>query len=252
MSDFYDLLLASKLSGGGGGGGGTDYLAEVLSNTITSYSNDTVAEISRGTFNSTPLESISMTALTKISTNNVFANCANITDVNFPSLLEIRASATFQTSGIKNFSCHTLGFYGSNTFQYCTKLEGVCTPNGYPRGAFYGCNKLKYVDTKGFSGSDDGSVKKVSQYTFYGCSILDKIIIRESNLMPLDNLNAFTNTPYDSGGAGGEIYVPSALISSYQTATNWTTLNGYGHTTWKAIEGSYYETHYADGTPISA
>lgn len=67
----------------------------------------------------------------------------------------------------------------------------------------------------------------------------------------LANVNAFANTPFKSGGAGGEIYVPSALIDTYKASANWSTLDGYGTVTWKAIEGSIYENAYADGTPIA-
>ena len=39
----------------------------------------------------------------------------------------------------------------------------------------------------------------------------------------------------------GTVYVPSDLISSYQTATNWKTLYDGGTVTFEAIEGSDYE-----------
>ena len=78
------------------------------------------------------------------------------------------------------------------------------------------------------------------------------MILRRSSAVSLNNVGAFTGTPFDSGGVGGEIYVPSSLISTYQSATNWSTIDGYGTITWKAIEGSQYENYYADGTTIGA
>lgn len=57
-------------------------------------------------------------------------------------------------------------------------------------------------------------------------------------------------TPFASGGTGGTLYVPNALKSSYQSASNWSTILGYATNSIQAIEGSYYETHYADGTVI--
>ena len=53
-------------------------------------------------------------------------------------------------------------------------------------------------------------------------------------------------------GTGGTIYVPQALLSSYPTATNWSVVHGWGTITWTAIEGSYYETHHADGSEVTA
>ena len=46
------------------------------------------------------------------------------------------------------------------------------------------------------------------------------------------------------------IYVPQALVSDYQSATNWTTKYNNNTLTINAIEGSAYEHNYADGTPI--
>jgi len=84
-----------------------------------------------------------------------------------------------------------------------------------------------------------------------GCSALNTLIIRSTGtLATLSNINAFNSTPFASGGSGGTLYVPSALISSYQSATNWSTILGYTNNSIEAIEGSIYETQYADGTAI--
>lgn len=80
---------------------------------------------------------------------------------------------------------------------------------------------------------------------------LTKLIIRSTNVISLGNINAFYNTAFESGKAGGTLYVPSALISSYQSATNWSTILGYATNSIQSIEGSIYETQYADGTPIT-
>ena len=42
-------------------------------------------------------------------------------------------------------------------------------------------------------------------------------------------------------GATGTVYVPQALIPTYQAATNWKTLYDAGTVTFAAIEGSEYE-----------
>ena len=109
---------------------------------------------------------------------------------------------------------------------------------------------MKYVDVgKGFTGN-----KQIQVSAFANCSTLDTLVIRGgdngSRMMTLANLNAFANTPFASAGTGGTLYVPSALVSTYQSATNWSTLLGYANNNIQAIEGSIYETQYADGTPI--
>ena len=47
------------------------------------------------------------------------------------------------------------------------------------------------------------------------------------------------------------IYVPSSYISTLKSLTNWSVITGYSNNSVVAIEGSYYATHYADGTTIS-
>lgn len=111
-------------------------------------------------------------------------------------------------------------------------------------GNFENCNSLSAVDL----GKD---LTTLTEAAFNGCSSLATVVLRRTaSVSPLGHINVFNGTPFASGKAGGTIYVPSALISSYQAATNWSTLDGYGTVTWAAIEGSQYENYYVDGTPI--
>lgn len=83
---------------------------------------------------------------------------------------------------------------------------------------------------------------------------LSTIILRYSYVITLGNVSCFNNTPFASGKAGGTLYVPSALVATYQAATNWSTILGYGEGAQNQIlpiEGSIYENAYADGTPIA-
>lgn len=98
----------------------------------------------------------------------------------------------------------------------------------------------------------DTAASTISSNSLNGCSALTKLVLRSPTVASLVATSAFQSTPFDNGGTGGTIYVPDALKSSYQTATNWSTLNGYGTVTWKSIEGSAYENAYVDGTAISS
>lgn len=93
----------------------------------------------------------------------------------------------------------------------------------------------------------------IANNSFENCYAFDTMIIRNtSEVMRLNNLNAFNNTPFRGyNSLTGTVYVPSGLISGYQSATNWSTLYSNGTCTFVAIEGSIYETQYADGTPIT-
>ena len=104
--------------------------------------------------------------------------------------------------------------------------------------------------------SNNGGVRSAE---FLNCSVLNILVLRYSaGVVALQNVNAFNGTPFANGGTGGTIYIPKSLYdhlgdgtsSDYKAASNWSTVNGYGTITWAKIEGSYYETHYADGTAI--
>lgn len=95
-----------------------------------------------------------------------------------------------------------------------------------------------------------GSTSGLLTECFRDDTNLTTLILRGNTLTSLGNITAFNNTPFASGKAGGTLYVPQALISSYQSATNWSTILGYSTNSIQAIEGSIYETQYADGTVI--
>lgn len=97
------------------------------------------------------------------------------------------------------------------------------------------CTLLEYADI--------GNTAAIAAIAFANCYKLQTLILRKSDtICKLANVSAFNNTPirgYNS--LTGTIYVPSALISTYQTATNWSTIYAQGHVTFAAIEGSEYE-----------
>lgn len=105
----------------------------------------------------------------------------------------------------------------------------------------------------------DGSFNSVGTLGWQSCPKLSTLVLRKANSpLPLPNTNCFNNTPFKSGGTGGTIYIPKVLYDhlgdgtslDYKAATNWSTIDSYGTITWAQIEGSIYETQYADGTPI--
>lgn len=100
-------------------------------------------------------------------------------------------------------------------------------------------------------GVDVGAVNIYST-AFSGCTALNVLVLRRTaGVCALANINAFTNSPFASGKAGGTLYVPQSLLASYQSAANWSTILGYSTNSIQPIEGSIYETQYVDGTPIA-
>lgn len=100
--------------------------------------------------------------------------------------------------------------------------------------AFQACTKLTKVDI---------TATRINGYAF-GASGLDTLILRSTSVVTLAAMTAF-NGRYSTSWAEGDdylgvLYVPSALISNYKSATNWSNLLNRG---WdiQAIEGSEYE-----------
>lgn len=107
---------------------------------------------------------------------------------------------------------------GTRAFQYCETMtltelpSGITTISDY---AFYGCAGLTELTC-------NGVITTISASAFNGCSSLAKFVLPNVTSVPtLSNKNAFTNTPIASGT--GYIYVPDDLVSSFKSATNWST-----------------------------
>jgi hypothetical protein len=79
--------------------------------------------------------------------------------------------------------------------------------------ALQGCNNLTKVDFP--------ALQEMGSGAFYGVSKLDTVILRNSKLCTMRAIGALNGTAIRGGT--GYIYVPSALIDSYKSATNWST-----------------------------
>ena len=240
MGSFYDLLLASKLSGGGGGGGGGSLEDAILDGTFTGvYENTRITALRQAAFNGA---------------------APGFTGFSFPNVVSIGANALYQQTGAESINlpkCETIGNFA---LAYCSNanLKTMVLKSAKTFGiqSMRNMNGLETLDILGSSTSG-----AIAANIWVGNSKMNKLIIRfTGGVVPLANTNAFDSTPFWSNGTGGEIYIHKSLYdhlgdgtaNDYKAASNWSTINGYGTITWKAIEGSYYETHYADGTPISA
>ena len=90
---------------------------------------------------------------------------------------------------------------------------------------------------------DLGSTQAIASSSFTNCQALQTLILRRSTaICTLTNVSAFNITPLSGyNSLTGTVYVPSGLISTYRTATNWSTLYNNGTVNFVAIEGSQYE-----------
>lgn len=187
-------------------------------------------------------------------------------------------SAFYRRSGITSVICdETTKTIGKNAFSYCRGLKKLVALGATSVGNC--CAFAQYINTivlpsvlsitQGFlqdgmkygqNGVVDlgSSCASIAAGAFSGASKLKTLVLRRASVVTLASYLVFSYTPFANGGSGGTIYIPKSLYDhlgdgtadDYQAAANWSTVYGYGTITWAQIEGSIYETQYADGTPI--
>ena len=151
--------------------------------------------------------------------------------------------------------------YLANTFAYCINLKKVTIVNGKPNSYFFmGCSSLKTVKFVGtetafaqrmFDSCYDlqsiqlpSSLTDIGNYVFQNCESLHKITIPSTvtsigaqcfyGCRRLLEIHVLPTTPPTLDGSSFDgipsdciIYVPSASLEAYQTATNWSTYASY-------------------------
>ena len=110
---------------------------------------------------------------------------------------------------------NTVTIIGRYGLAGCTKLTSVMLPavRTTDGNSMIGCSEVRKAD---FS-----NLQNIRYSTFYSNKKLVTLIIRTQVVTKLENTSAFKDTPIASGT--GYVYVPSALVDSYKTATNWST-----------------------------
>lgn len=204
-------------------GGGESDIDELLTNSLTSYVGSASSVRDYSFYNCTALESIELTGDTTIGAS-AFRGCTGLT--NFSLLGRCSRVAGYAFNGVRcPIVLRDAGEIGTEAFR---SYNGSAVDIGQ-ESAWFGTN------------------------VFNSAASLTTLVLRKtSGVIAINNINVLGSTPFASSGAGGTLYVPQSLISSYQSATNWSTILGYANNQIKAIEGSIYETQYADGTSISS
>jgi hypothetical protein len=108
-------------------------------------------------------------------------------------------------------SVETIGAYA---FQNCTSLTTIDLParvTRIPDNAFRGCSSLESIDLP-------ATLTRIGDLTFYECTALTTVTLNRTDtvLTTLDTTSVFENCDPNL-----TIYVPSARVTDYQTALNW-------------------------------
>jgi hypothetical protein len=206
---------------------------------------DAVTLTANQLMNRTGITSVSLPNATSIP-EGFCKGCTGLSSVFAPKVTTLGSSAFSDCQALTAPVFMPLASVGSSSFAGCTHLQCAVVGSfgAYASYSMTSNTALAAVDVIG--GNSMGGAK-----TFSGNNALKTLILRASSVCALSNLNIIEHTPFASGKSGGTLYVPSSLISAYQSATNWSTVLGYPNNLIEAIEGSVYETQYADGTPIA-
>ena len=219
----------------GSGGGDTDIEDSIINKTVTTYSNNRVTTTGSYIFAyCRKLTSITLTSCSYIG-ESAFRNCEKLNFINFPVCKTIGGAAFYACSSLVSVSFPACSFINDNAFYSCSALISVNFPICSHIGAsvFYDCNNLTYVNfpicsqIRSYAFYNCNNLTSVSfpacasigSYAFGGCSSLTSIYLMASALCKLTKSNAFSRAGI--GSTKGYIYVPSSLLTSYKTATNW-------------------------------
>lgn len=201
--DFYDLLFARKMSGGGGGGGGGYTINDIA---MRNFTGDIVVTAE------------------KIKTY-AFTNCNQITSLIAAEATEVEATSINGVTAKLVYlpKCTTFGanqnIGGTDGKLAIPKLESAIPTDGL-RNLYSNTVDLGKTPEIGTRGLYQGQGKKV-------------IILRKT-----DGVVTLASGTTLNLANPCNVYVPSALKSSYEVATNW---SGYSQIVWNNLEGSIYE-----------
>lgn len=172
----------------------------------------------------------------KIIGDYAFRNCSALTHVDFPAATSTGSYSFYDCKSLISVDFPAVISIGSNAFYGCSSLTTInfSAVTSIGSNAFYNCKSLISADFL--------VATTIYSYAFYNCSALNALILRNSTICTLSNKNAFTGCILING-TGGYIYVPSSLINTYKTATNWVTY---------ASKFRALENYTVDGTTTGA
>ena len=218
VDDYYDSMYTSVEAGVSQIGPGA--FCRHLSLTTALFSKCT--SIGHFTFyDCSSLATVSFPSCTFIS-NYAFGNCISLSVVSFPNCTSIGRYAFNRCYSLTTVffpSCTSISDYA---FMYCSFLTNISFPKCISIGysAFRYCSSLTSAYFPGCF--------FIANYAFGNCyNLISLNLTNVSEVTSLPFSTAFSSTPIagyttSTGGAYGSIYVPSSLLTSFKTATNWT------------------------------
>lgn len=145
--------------------------------------------------------------------NHLFSGCKLLTKVELPEITEVTEYAFYNCSGLTEARFTKAKYIYNFSFENCTRLRKIVAPNviRLVNYCFKNCSALEIVDC--------APTTAINNMNFATTTSLAHLVLRTNSVCTLDNASNLSATKIASGA--GYIYVPSALVDSYKTATNW-------------------------------
>lgn len=176
-----------------------------------------------------------------------FYGCSSLAEVNFPVCTSIGSSAFYNCTSLTKVSFPTCVGIDVTAFQNCSSLTEVSFPacTSISANAFYGCSSLTeanfpactHIGYYGFQNcyslmeANFPTCQNIGASAFRNCrNLLSFNLVGVSSVPTLTGSFVFTSTPIggytgSTGGVYGSIYVPSSLLTAFQTAPNWSLIS---------------------------
>ena len=189
---------------------------------------------SRAFMNDKKIQTVNLPYAT-IVRNSAFQSCVSLTQVSLPMCSYIATYAFYGCTSLTQVSLPMCSYIGIRAFQSCISLTQVSLPmcSYIGNSAFYTCRNISQVSLPmcSYIGSNAfwqcyplaqvslPMCSYIGSNAFRGCGLLSIITLGYSNICSLNASSTFYNTKITS--STGSIYVPTSLVESYKSATNW-------------------------------
>ena len=178
-----------------------------------------IGEISGGggwdqkSFTEGTIEIINLDNSASFVASSAFKGNTTVQTVNLPYATRVGYSAFYACSLLNQVSLPMCSSIGNYAFYNCGSLTQVSLPvcSSIGNNAFYNCGSLTQVSLP--------VCRYIAGDVFAFCRSLSIITIGYSSICSLNTSNVFLGTKITS--STGSIYVPTSLVDSYKSATNW-------------------------------